>query len=118
MNREPALVLDDFDGYGVIVGGQIAGVTLLDRFFVENAKINADLGISLPGGSTASATFAEFISIELTGNGNIDAGIELGLKNPNSGLLGDRVTLTQLIQGLSDPSTIIATPAFAGGAGQ
>ena len=108
-------VVDSFDGYGIIEGGQIAGVTLLDRFFVENAVFDADLAFSTPTGVHAEANFANFVSILLDGNGSIDAGLELGLKNPNTDIIGDRVTLTQLIQGISDPSTVIATPAFSGG---
>jgi len=115
--------IDADDGYGVIEGGQIAGVTLLDRFFLENAVIGADLLITsepavgddpaVPEGISASATFGNFVTISLDGGATLTAGVEAGLKNPTTGELGGKVTLKQLIQGISNPSSIIQTPAFS-----
>ncbi len=106
--------LDDggeFDG--IIDGGQIASVTLADRFYVEDAIVSGDLAIS--GAIDASAVFGDFVGINLLGTANLNAGLEAGLKNPTSGELGGRVTLAQLIRGLSDIGSIVETPNFSGG---
>jgi Ca2+-binding RTX toxin-like protein len=108
--------LDDGEEFdGEIRGGQIASVTLADRFYLENAVVSADLAITTPGGLNASAVFGDFVGITLSGTGALNAGLQAGLKNPNTGELGGRVTLAQLIRGLSDIGTIVETPNFSGG---
>ncbi len=119
-------VIDREDGYGIIEGGQVKGPTLFDRFFIENAIVGASLsidagpgadGVPDPMGSPnddilASATFGDFVSIGLKGDGALGVEVQTGLKDPDTGVLGDRVTLTELIQGLGDITSVIATPSF------
>lgn len=106
--------LDDggeFDG--VINGGQIASVTLADRFYVEDAVVSGDLSVS--GNIKASALFGNFVGIALDGNGNLNAGIEMGLKDPGTGTPGGKVTLAELVRGLSNITSVIEAPDFTGG---
>jgi hypothetical protein len=128
-------LIDRFDGYGVIGGGQVMGPTILDRFFVENAIIGAELtleagpGLDLTADDFAtddpaasddidiSATFGNFLSVGLQGDGALSLSLATGLKDPDTGVLGDRVTLSELIRGITDIGSVIETPQFAVGGG-
>ncbi|MBW1870781.1 MAG: hypothetical protein JRJ19_01880, partial [Deltaproteobacteria bacterium] len=120
-------VIDTKDGYGVIEGTQIAGPTLADRLFIENAVVNGNVSLTTPEGPSgdgdtdtfdginASATFGGFVSIGLHGGGFLNAGIVAGLKDPDTGTIGGRITLTELFDGLSDIDSIVAMPTLSGG---
>ena len=69
----------DFDH--LIKGGQIASVTLADRFYVENAVVSGNLSVSTPGGINASAVFGNFVGIALAGKGSLSASLAMGLRN-------------------------------------
>ena len=76
---------------------------------------DADLAFSTPTGVHAEANFAKIVSDPADGTGAPRRPGTRPGRAPNTDIIGDRVTLTQLIQGISDPSTVIATPAFSGG---
>ena len=114
------------DGDGVIDGLQIKGPTLADRFFIENAIVRGNLSLSTPekspgdrdadtnDGVNASATFGGFVSILLHGSGSLSVNLTAGLKDPATGNLGGRITLSQLFDGLGDIGSIVETPALSG----
>ncbi|MDT8424115.1 MAG: calcium-binding protein, partial [Desulfuromonadales bacterium] len=103
----------DFDG--ILNGGQIASVTPADRFYLENAVVSADVTVATPGDVDLSATFGEFVTIGLSGSGSLNTGMEMGLKNPDTGIVGGRVTLAELVRGLDDIESVIQAPKFDGG---
>jgi Ca2+-binding RTX toxin-like protein len=103
----------DEEADGIIEGQSIAGPTLLDRFFMENAKLWGDIGIAtksidldnsgvIPSNNdiTASAIFGGFVEIKLEGGGELSAHLEAGLKSPGATEAGGHVTLAQLTDSL------------------
>jgi Ca2+-binding RTX toxin-like protein len=108
-------VYDAKDKKDIIEGGQIAGITPQDRFFVENAVIGGDLTLTTPSGIHVSATFGEFVQIKLDGSGTLTAGLLTGIKDPDTGVLGRRLTLAELLKGLGNLSSIVETPSLSGG---
>jgi Ca2+-binding RTX toxin-like protein len=106
---------------GIIEGQPIAGASLADRFFMEDAKLWGEIDITtqsivpddsdqsiVPDDSkatysniiTASANFG-FVEIGLEGSGKLSAHLETGLKSPGDNTeIGSRVTLNQLMDNL------------------
>ncbi|MDM8557941.1 LEPR-XLL domain-containing protein [Candidatus Parabeggiatoa sp. HSG14] len=112
---------------GVIEGKAIAGTSLSDRLFMENAKLWGDLNIttqSIPNDAeaipsnviTASANFG-FVEIGLEGSGQLSAHLETGLKTPGTDTeVGSRVTLNQLMDNLgTDIGKVVAAPTLTAG---
>ena len=118
---------------GIIEGQQIAGASLADRFFMEDAKLWGNIDIStqsiVPKDSpvppsniiTASANFG-FVEIDLKGKGKLSTHLETGLKSPGEHTeIGSRVTLNQLMDNLgkdengkSQIHNVVATPTLTG----
>jgi hypothetical protein len=108
---------------GFIEGGVLAGASLFDRLFIENAVIGADFFVETESGFNALAKFG-FVGVTLTGDGTVgpdnrilEGRVEAGLKTPGAGSPGGRVTLTQLIDNLDDIGEIVALPTFSGSGG-
>jgi len=119
---------------GVIDGGTIGGISAFDRFFIQDASAMVNVSISTPepdtdmdgmpndtdgdgeldDGLRATATFG-FVSIELSGGGTLDLGLDIGLKDPGTVAADGRITLTELFEGLSDIGTLIDGPTLTGG---
>ncbi|RKZ88438.1 MAG: hypothetical protein DRR16_04890, partial [Candidatus Parabeggiatoa sp. nov. 3] len=112
---------------GMIEGQQIAGASLGDRFFMEDAKLWGDIDIttqSIPNDSeetpsntiTAAANFG-FVEIGLEGSGELSVHFETGLKSPGDDTeIGSRVTLNQLMDHIGeDFREVVATPTLTGG---
>jgi Ca2+-binding RTX toxin-like protein len=103
---------------GLIEGATLAGLTLTDRFFIDDAVVKGSFGVSTPGGLSANATFG-FVGVELDGDGSLFGSIEAGLKAPGDTEAGGKITLTELLDAFAgpdaDPGDILATPVVLGG---
>jgi len=101
---------------GVIDGRAIAGASVTDRLFLEDAKLWGDLAVNTPNGINASASFGGFVDIELDGNGELAMHFETGLKNPDDAATNkDRVTISQLMDNFDSLDKVIVTPTITGG---
>lgn len=106
---------------GEIEGGQISGVRLTDRFFMENVLLKANLDVSAPDGVDMSASVG-FVSIDLTGTASLDAEFTLGLKDPADTTPGDdgpaddgRITLREFIDNVGNfTETLLDAPSLTG----
>ncbi|MDV6028911.1 MAG: hypothetical protein F9B45_02130 [Phycisphaera sp. RhM] len=111
----------------VIEGQQAGGVKLLDRLFLQNAVLSGNVALSTPDpndvdgdtklddGIQASARFGGFVGIALDGGGSLSGSLSAGFKNPTTGQLGGRVTLSELITGIqTDVTSVIALPSISG----
>ena len=113
---------------GVIEGATLAGLTLADRFFIENAVARGSFSVTTPelpsdpdvdgDGIEATASFG-FVGVELSGNGSLFGAAEIGLKAPGDTEAGGRITLKELLDAVSgadpDAGSVLATPLIVGG---
>ncbi|MDX1385448.1 MAG: hypothetical protein R3190_17485, partial [Thermoanaerobaculia bacterium] len=108
--------VDAADGDGVIEGDEIGGKTLLDRFFIENAEVTGTLSLATPpapGGVTVTADFG-IVEVDLTGEGSFLGEVRIGLDDPGTQQADGRTTLTELLDGLSDPASLVTGPEVSG----
>ncbi len=74
----------------------LGGVDLLDRLFIQNAHAEAGFVIDTPAeGVTVTARFG-FVSVVLNGDGHLEGGISIGLKDPDQTDPDGRITLRRL----------------------
>lgn len=97
-----------------IEGGQLGGVDLLSRLFIQNAVAQATVTIDTPGGLNASARFG-FVGIKAEGDGTITGTISVGLKRPEDTTPGGRITLKELVENIDQIGDFIARPNLTGG---
>jgi len=114
-----AVEIEDADG--LIVGANIAGPTLADRLFLDDAAISGEITLAVNDVS-ASADFG-FAGITLSGSGALGAKVTLGLKNPDASDAGNpnRVTLSELKENLGKNESgerqignIVSAPTITG----
>lgn len=101
---------------GVIDGGTIGGLTAQDRFFISDASATVGISLATPGGISASAMFG-FVEVALSGSSSFDADLTLGLQDPGTVADDGRITLAELIDALSDITSLIAAPDLNGTGG-
>lgn len=108
----------------IIQGASIAGATLSDRFFIEQATASGEINLN----TTTTDLDAEendvindidvtarfgFVDVSLTGDGSATASISAGLKAVD-GVAGSRITLTDLMANLGNITDIVAAPVISG----
>ena len=97
-----------------VESGLLGGVDLLDRLFIENAHARASFEIDTPAqGVTLGAQFG-FVSVELKGDGHLEGDVTVALKDPDTTDPDGKITVNELIDGLSDVATLIGSPEIAG----
>ncbi len=103
--------VDYRDVDGLIRGGVIGGVSLLDRFFLEDTAIFGSLRLGTGDGEDVviSGDFG-FVEILASGGPDFEAGVSIGIDGGDDG----RLTLAELIDGLGDPLSLIGTPQIGG----
>ncbi|HMB74154.1 MAG TPA: hypothetical protein VKQ06_11325, partial [Gammaproteobacteria bacterium] len=104
-------VVDVRDGDGRIEGQKIAGISLLDRFFLTGTSLTGTVSIETPGtdGDVATPDGIEivgdfgFAELGLTGNGNVAGVLTVSLEDPNTqtGTAG-RITITEVIDAVKN----------------
>ena len=94
---------------GIIESGQLGGVNILDRLFVQDA--NAHIDFSIDGAILAGAKFG-FVGIQAAGGGNLGASLSIDLKDPGTSAADGRITLKELVDNLDEITTIINPPAL------
>ena len=77
---------------GVITGSIIAGPSLADRVFLEDAQLRGS--VDLTASNVSAVGSFGFVDVSLAGDGGIDAAFTVGLKNPDNGT--NKFTLAQL----------------------
>ncbi len=119
-DRNSDMQITPADGDGLLIGESIGGGSLLDRFFIQDPKLAGSLTLETPDGITVGANFG-IVSVALTGDGSFDGKVSIVLKDPtpdaDEELAGSpitRITLAELIDGLSDIGTIVDTPKITG----
>src|SRR5262249_48322473 len=96
-----------------IEGGDIAGLTPTDRFFLQNVSANVGLHLTSPGGLNLAAHLG-FLTINLAGDVNLNAGLGLTLQDPGTTAADGRVSLTEFFHGLGDISPLLDSPSLTG----
>src|SRR5262249_39273069 len=97
-----------------IEGGDIAGLTPADRFFLKDVNASVGLHLTSPAGLNLAAQFG-FLKIDLAGSVNLDASLGLALKDPGTTAADGNISLTELFHSLSDISTLLDAPGLTGG---
>ena len=98
---------------GKIEGGAIGGIDLLDRFFIDEAEVEAKVSVTAPT-IDASAQFG-FIGLSITGEGALGAKVVAGLKDDGTADVNndDRLSLAELIDGLGeDVLSVVELPTL------
>src|SRR5262249_51750984 len=99
---------------GKIEGGDIAGLTPADRFFLQDVSASVGLHLTSPGGLNLAAHLG-FLNINLAGNVDLSATLGLNLKDPGTTAADGRISLTEFFGGLGDISTLLDAPSLTGG---
>lgn len=103
--------------------GQLAIDTILSRTFLEDAAVEA--AATLDANDIRAFARFGFLQVEtvdslsIGGNGQATIQVRLPLKDPNSGTVGGRVTLPELLDAVnastvSDITDVVAPPDFTG----
>jgi Ca2+-binding RTX toxin-like protein len=109
-----ALKEEDLDGK--ITGAQLMGPEFADRFFIQDATLKGTVALS--GAISAEAGFG-FVGIGLTGSGQLNANLSVGLQDPGTGDAADgRITLAEMIEAIAAGgiTSIVQAPQFTGSA--
>ncbi|MCX2973495.1 LEPR-XLL domain-containing protein [Halieaceae bacterium IMCC8485] len=96
---------------GVITGSIIAGPSLADRVFLEDAQLRGS--VDLTASNVSAVGSFGFVDVSLAGDGGIEAGFTVGLKNPDD--QSNKFTLAQLQNfffGESKPTLATVTNAI------
>ena len=99
---------------GKIEGGAIGGIDFLDRFFIDEAEVEAKVSVTAPS-IEASAQFG-FVGLEITGEGALGAKVVAGLKDDGTADVNndDRLSLAELIDGLGeDVLSVVQLPTLS-----
>jgi Ca2+-binding RTX toxin-like protein len=101
---------------GHIDGGPIIGIKLTDRFFLQNATLEATLDISV-NPLSAGASFG-FVGVEIGGEASLSAELSLGLVDPTASGPGHdgKISLSEIIKHLSTPGDLFDA-SFGGNGG-
>ncbi|MCK4690164.1 MAG: hypothetical protein KAT20_00030, partial [Desulfuromonadales bacterium] len=107
--------IDVEDSDGVIIGDAIAGGSILDRFFIQDPKVEGNVfinaGDAATDGITVTGDFG-FISVDLNGYGAFDTTLTLDLDDPTPDVAG--ITVNELIDSLSHIDSIVSLPSIGG----
>ncbi|MBK8018848.1 MAG: hypothetical protein IPK20_20525 [Betaproteobacteria bacterium] len=98
----------------LIDSAPLGGVDVLDRLYIENAHASAGFEIDTPDeGAVLDAKFG-FVNVKLQGDGHLEGKIAMELQDPGTSKADGRITLKELIEGLSDIDTLIDAPEVGG----
>jgi hypothetical protein len=93
-------------GFGVDVGALIEGASFDDAFFISGASANGSVTATVDD-ITATARFG-FLGVAVAdGSASMAVSVAVGLNDPGAAPDG-RITLGELIDGLTDPASLVA----------
>jgi len=98
----------------IIDSAPLGGIDTLDRLFIENAHARAGFNIETPGDGVELGARFGFVGVSLTGDGQIQGDITMALQDPGTSRADGRITLKELLGGLSDLDTLIDAPVVDG----
>lgn len=103
--------VEALDGDGIINGEAIAGVSVLDRFFIQDPTVTGTVYADAKDGIDVNGDFG-LVAIDLTGSGEFSTGLTLSLADPTPDIAG--ITINELIKSLDHLSSIVSAPTIGG----
>jgi hypothetical protein len=95
-------------------GRALGGVALEDRLFIENASLTLDFDAQTPAGGVDIDGRFGFATVALDANGALEGQLSLALRDPDPTNPDGRITLRELMTGLTDITTLVGAPTLTG----